>query len=390
MLRTATKISNKKSFFLSLLLAGFLMGLMMTSFLTASAVPDATLQETTDTSEDSETSETETETEDTDVTETELEEEPDDDDDGIDDETEMKNEREISIEHDADDVKIESQLKFGEQKDEIHIEIEVHDEPKVKLEYSSEANSAEIELSFKVKFYSIVEYIDQDANGVFNESEDLLVQEYRLDQVAFEPIDYVAQDGPGNSTLHIITINTTDGVFLLRFYAVSEFTMVNEAIVTPTQAKIDIEIHNFPYNDSNSDLALQTKLEATKEYEHDDDTEDEAEGRAEEEKEVEVSMGGFVGFFSWTETVLVDGVNQTVLSSPVEDDDSSTDQKIFLNYPRGTDIIHDPKIGVAGVIQVADNLSPSGSSPSNGYLIPVTLVVLALVGGKTVYQRKRK
>ncbi|MFW9854977.1 MAG: hypothetical protein ACFFFG_07940 [Candidatus Thorarchaeota archaeon] len=387
MLQTATKISNKKSFFLSLLLASFLLGLMMTSFLTVSGVADSILQETSETSVDDQTSGTQTE--DTDITETELEEEHDDDDDGIDDETEAKNEREISIEHDADDVKIESQLKFGEQKDEIHIEIEVHDEPKVKLEYSSEANSAEVELAFKVKFYSIIEYIDQDANGVFNESEDLIVQEYRLDQVAFEPIDYVTQDGPGNSILHKITINTTDGVFLLRFYAVSEFTIVNEALVTPTQAKIDVEIHNFPYNDTNSDLALQTKLEATKEYEEDEDTEDETEGRADEEKEVEVSMGGFVGFFSWTETALVDGVNQTVLSSPVEDDDSSTDQKIFLNYPRGNDIIHDPKIGVAGVILVADNLSPSGS-PSNGYLIPVTLVVLALIGGKTVYQRKRK
>lgn len=352
----------------------------MTSFLTASAVPDTLLQEDNETSDTNETSETETEQNE--------DEDEDEDDDGIDDETETKNERELRIEYDDNDVRIESKLRFGEQKDEIDIEIEVHDEPKIKLEYSSEAGSTEIELEFKVKFYSIIEYIDQDDNGVFNESVDQTVQEYRLDQVTYDPINYTTEVTADNSTLHIITISTNDSVFLLRLIVVTEFTMIDGNLITPTQAKLDIEIHNFPYNDSNSTLALQTKLEATQEYEHDGETEDETEGRSEKEEEVEITMGGFVGFFSWAETALIDGFNQTVKSSPVEDDEGSTDQKIFLNYPRGTHIIHDPKIGVAGILLVPQ--ATDLSVPSSGYLIPMTLLVFALVGGKAVYQRKRR
>ncbi|MHA1211371.1 MAG: hypothetical protein ACTSSH_02815, partial [Candidatus Heimdallarchaeota archaeon] len=57
-----------------------------------------------------------------------------------------------------------------------------------------------------------------------------------------------------------------------------------------------------------------------------------------------------LGFFSWSEIALVDGVEQPVLASPFEADDF--EHKLYLNYPLGDLIIHDPKVGVMNVLQL--------------------------------------
>lgn len=341
---------------------------------------DAQVVGLTNQDDETETSEQEDEIEDTDEVE-----DVDDDDDGIEDEEEKANEREIDIETNDDEVKVESQLKVGEKKDEIHIELKTTDEPEIKLEYESESGSTETELEFKIRFYSLIEYNDLDQDKVFNESQDDLVQEIRLDQIEYLPISYRTETLGSNTTLHVINVTSSNGLFSLQFYLTNEFSLVNDALITPTEMKFDIGINDFPYANDSSALALKIRLEAESKYEHDEDTEDENEGRSTNEEEVEVSMNGFTGFFSWIESVTVDGITHVVKSSPVDEDDNDpTEQKIYLNYPRGSHILHDPKVGVAGVLQVV------GQSSTPGYLGLVTVLMLAVMSGMITIHRRRR
>jgi hypothetical protein len=314
------------------------------------------------------------------------EEDEDEDDDGVDDDDEAVNERSLQIEANEKEVQIQSKLKNGENEDSIEIEFTVTDEPEIQVEYESEFGSTEMELSFKVKFYSLIEYNDTNLDGLYNESDDDLVQELRLDDshVGYLPISYITEL-VGSTTIHIINATTTDGVFSLQFFIAEEFVLIDGALVTPTEMKIDIGINDFPYMSDSSILALKLRLEAETEYEQDEDTEDEEGERATSEVEVEVTMNGFTGFFSWSENVLVDGIMKHVKASAVDIDDlDSTKQKMYLNYPRGTKILHDPKIGVAGILLIAT--SPMGAPGFETLIAAFAFFTAAIV---TIYRRRR-
>jgi hypothetical protein len=329
---------------------------------------------------ETETSETEHEEDDED----EDEKDEDTDNDEVEDEIEEKNERDVEIEVEDYSVQIKTQLKTGENKDEIKVKFTVDDDPKFKLEYESEVGDTETELEFTIKFKSITEYLDVDSNGVYNKSIDDKIQVLSFEDMDFLPIEY-STSTISNATVHLFKSSTVDGMFTLQFYVAGEFTPVNGSLVAPTEVKIDIGIHDFPYLNDSSLLALYTKLESEAEYEYDADTEDETEGLSSEEEEVEVEMSGFVGFFSWSELVVVDGQTLSVLSSPVYTDDiDSNEQKIYLNYPHGNEIIHDPKVGVAGILSM--DAVPT-DIPGFESLIAAFAFLTAAVA--TVYRRRR-
>ena len=90
-----------------------------------------------------------------------------------------------------------------------------------------------------------------------------------------------------------------------------------------------------------------------------------------------------MGFFTWEENATVDGISKPVLSSTIEvDDDDELEQKLYLNYPRGTHIYHDPKVGIATLT-------------STSQMFPIIIIgsiigVVAVAGIVLVIIRKRK
>ncbi|MHA2289741.1 MAG: hypothetical protein ACXABG_13230 [Promethearchaeota archaeon] len=208
----------------------------------------------------------------------------------------------------------------------------------------------EFKLTFEVLFKGIIEYVDLNENGVLDEEEDEIVSDYGFN--SFKPIDYSLQSISDDSSLHYILINTTDGIFALHIYLVEEFVYVDETLITPTEAKIDIEITNYNYSVSNSQLALSTKLWSEETYKEREETKDEEEGYASDEKEVFVENDVYSGFFSWKETALVDGVEMDVLTKRFELEEENLEW-LLICYPRGDHIYHDPKIGI--LIGVAAN-----------------------------------
>ncbi|MFX0028722.1 MAG: hypothetical protein ACFE8B_05905 [Candidatus Hermodarchaeota archaeon] len=309
----------------------------------------------------------------------------DNDDDGVDDDFEDSKKRDIQIEIDTGQIEIESKLRQGSTVDELKMHVKydsdgVEIEVSYESEYTSE-NETEFEIEFSATFRELIEFVDQNGNGIYEPSIDTTIQEVELN--SFHPVEYSTSNISGDTTLHYLFINSTDGIFAAHVFVVEEFTIVNETLITPTTAKIDIEINNFNYIDLNSQLALYVKLESEAEYETDEKTEDESNGYASHESGVIVKNNTNIGYFTWAENATVDGVSKEILSSNIEvDDDDEFEQKFYLNYPRGNHIYHDPKIGISTLT-------------STSQMFPILIVgsiigVIAIVGVLLVIIRKRK
>jgi hypothetical protein len=279
----------------------------------------------------------------------------DDDGDGVPDDVEQQNLRTVSVQQSGSEFQIESTLKNSQTQDQMEIQFRPNgDGLGVSLQYQSESVSSEVELSIEVLFRKIVEYVDINANGVYDAGVDTFIKEVFLNSFAPASYSVLVIDG---ANVHYIHIATSDGVFSIHAYVPEEFTIVNGTLVTPTQVKFDIEINGFTYSDGSSDLALYTRLSSEGDYETKTQTEDESSGYASGESEVETADGGHhTAIFSWATTATIDGITKPVgTTSLATDDDMGSEQKMYICYPHGTNIYHDPKVGVAGVIQAPFN-----------------------------------
>ena len=107
-----------------------------------------------------------------------------------------------------------------------------------------------------------------------------------------------------------------------------------------------------------------------------------------------------MGFFSWSETVLVDSiiksVNVTVITSVEqtitdEGKEISKSSIVYFCYPRGESIIHDPKIGVVSKSYDSFMLSflDEVISTNNIFVLLGIYLVASIIFIGTVYLRKR-
>jgi len=306
---------------------------------------------------------------------------PDDDNDGVDDTHEDENKRDIDIWIGECVVEIASIRRSENKKDIIELRVGYTEnglsvrvsygtfikecEPVVEEEPPEGEgdivtngeeyceDSVEYKLVFEVLFRGLIEFIDLNGDGVFDEEHDEVISDYGFH--SFQPIDYSLISISDDTNLHYLLFNTTDGIFAAHIYLVEEFVYVGETLISPTEVKIDLEITNYDYQDDNSQLALMTKLWAEETYREREETSDEKEGYATDEKEVSTQNSKYSGFFSWKETALIDGVEMEVLTRELDYEDESH-QVLFICYPRGLHIYHDPKIGIFIGIPAEGNL----------------------------------
>ncbi len=310
----------------------------------------------------------------------------DEDEDGIEDEVEDENEREVSVEYSENEVQIESSYENNGVENQFQIKVSTEsDGLKFKLEFQEENDTLETEMEFEVRFREIVEFKDLNADEIFNAGDDVIQV---LELSDWKPIVYTVED-INNATVHKLFVETTDEVFTATLYATGEFANIDGVIVAPTQVKVDVGIHNFDYDQNDTQLALKVELESELDvdYNEDEDTEDEEYGHVENdynEQEVEINMADYGGFFSWIETALVDGVEVEVKVTPLEMD--FEENKLYLNYPRGTEIIHDPKVGLSNLLQIA-NTSFLGN---NNMLFIAAASVLTLTGLVLIFRKRFK
>lgn len=274
-------------------------------------------------------------------------------------------EEEREVEFDEDEMEIVGRNldedEEGEYEDEYRLKISTEEGVKFEMEYEDLLVVGEVELEFEVKFDKIVEFVDNNGDGLYDDGEEIYV--YDLEEVSFAPAQYTPENVNG-VTVHKVTIQTEDGVFKVTLYASGTPLIISGENVGPNEVKIDIEINNFPYHDSNSKLALKTELESELEVE-----EEKHEIEETNEEEVEVTSGNYGGFFSWKKTATVDGVLKPVKSTEISEDPEEGDRELYLIYEHGDSIVHDPKIGVRGAI--------AGVVPAMQWILVIVAAVLA-------------
>jgi len=279
---------------------------------------------------------------------------------------------------------IESQLESGGTEDSFKIEVDVGaNGVEFKIAFEAETAINETERAFEVDFRQLVEFIDNNSNGVYDESIDTDVQ--TLELVSFLPIAYSTENISG-TTVHVFDVSTTDGIFGARIYATGDFTDINGSLIAPTQVKIDVFIRNFNFTEVDSQLALKVGLSTELETSLSDQTEDEEDGRATNEAAVDILMTDINGFFSWKESAVIDGVAYQVNSSIHEV--SATEQEIYLNYPQGNEIIHDPKIGFENLLIMGGNPLPIVQILADNFL-PISIGLAIVVIGVVVVTKRR-
>jgi len=262
-------------------------------------------------------------------------EELDDDGDDVDDDHEESEKRELDIEVSDDTVKVESEIEHEEMENEYKIDFSTDDGIALDLEYSSELNSAEYELELAVRFLSLVEYIDENGDGVYSEEE--AVQTIDLRQLHYSNPSVTQITSIDGEEGYKIESHSEDQTFDFQIiaYTFPKHAVIDDSTLNPTEMKITIVINNFTYNEDQSELALLIKATSVMEMETE---------TMNEEDDIEIKSATATGYFSWSNEVLVDGAQRTVNSTVIKTGEKSL---IALSYPQGTEIVHDPRLGIS-------------------------------------------
>jgi len=267
--------------------------------------------------------------------------EKDDDGDQVDDEKESHEERKLEIEVSDSTAKAESKIETEDMENEFEIHFKTEEGISIELKYKNETEQGEEEteakLKLKVLFLTIIEYFDNDTSGSLTEN-DTIIQTMNLTELSY-------------TTPEVTTITSKDGETGYRFESVGTlkgfkfnitavlfptYALVDNTIVSPTETKITISITNFPFNDTTGVSALTLQVKATSQMKIDKENET-------MESEIKVKSDIAEGYFSWERWAIVDDKNSTVNHSFTKTEEGTM---INLCYPRGSNIVHDPKLGV--------------------------------------------
>ena len=136
----------------------------------------------------------------------------DDDFDGIDDDLENLNKRDIEIDFSGDEFEVQTILRTGALRDSIKFSVSYDNEGlNIELQYESEFegddqnNEDDLnrnELEFSISFRKLIEFVDMDTNGIYDDSVDQTIQEVEIKD--FKPIKYSQINVSLDTILHYI------------------------------------------------------------------------------------------------------------------------------------------------------------------------------------------
>lgn len=233
--------------------------------------------------------------------------------------------------------------------DSFKVELFIGEDFQVALKYKENSKESEHRIDVTLKFMNIVEFDDRNNDGRYQPSEE--IQLYRLDNRSLGPIEYRTENGPARP-VHVLTASTHDKVFTMVFYMTGEFTKLfgqnSQVNMTPSEVKFDIMIRGFHFKDNASRLALDGQIITNETLQFDNQTIDEKLKVARDESgcvfnDRENIAGAFL---SWANWAMVDGQKRPIQMDIPPATMVNETKRLTINYPRGADIFHDPKMGV--------------------------------------------
>lgn len=260
-----------------------------------------------------------------------------------------KEKRDVKVEVTQSKEVIESESEIAGNEDELKIEFD-NGSHNFNFEYESEDSGSDLEAKIKVELFDLIEWRDVNGNGRYdpNISEeaiqkiglgDLTSSSVTTDSIAVGGINGVRVVGASAAPAKYSDLTMT-----LTLQMFGESLQFAGAPLEPTSMKFDIGIKGFPYQGNDTALALFAKVVMV--------AEDDAEVGEKDQLGIASRIGKYVSFFSWGSKVSVDGqegtVGQTLLKEEKKSEVGKTElmSELYLLYPRGNIILHDPKLGV--------------------------------------------
>jgi len=246
--------------------------------------------------------------------------------------------------------RVRSQWNLNNSTDAFEINFASDPEPSLKLEYMPSSNESNIQLKFKIILKEIVEFEDGNNNSRYDPT-DVIVSKYDFNSVDFTNLTYNNETLSSGESIVRAETHTVDNVFTMNMVISDNFTTCYKQLITPSEMKIDFIIQHYPYVENTTQLALLLEIITDHDLGIESESFDEKNGFASNESAINISSMNYSGFFSWLNTAIVDGVNQSVQATIFKEENIGSNgpeltNYIALSYPRGTQIIHDPKIGV--------------------------------------------
>lgn len=297
-------------------------------------------------------------------------------------------ERELEVEIEDWEISIESRCTINGKTNELSIEFDA-DEAEIEIEYEEESGTAEKEMELEVEFLRLIEYQDNNGDGIYNAG-DLIIKEYKVRDSTFTTPTHKRVRIDNSTGYEISCVYTIGGGTIgggrlgLKFIILNESANVSGELLKPTWMKINITI-DYPEL-SDTLLCLEIGVESEVETEG---------GSNEGLEELRAQLHGYVGFFDWERQAMVDGTIKDVKSvimkttENVERDSDETELEneriVYLCYPRGERIIHDPIVGIR-----ESALPGFLGVPMTVWYIGIVVAVAAIAIGIVLYARKRK
>ena len=217
------------------------------------------------------------------------------------------------------------------------------------------------------------------------------ISPYRFEDVNFtKPVVLLIKEDGTVTGLKIRT-GTEDGIFGLTFYLVSTVQYGQERGISPFEVKYDISIKDYPFRAVDSFLELETIfsfpemfLKAPGDRKFDEKPLPSDWKSPSKERTLGIDVESLSMFFSWATNVTVDGEDHNVTAEYTVsvDGESTMVEKMTFIYPQGQSILHDPKIGVSDLLEIAEDATEFIElliSWSTGLGIGVVLIAVVAV-----------
>jgi hypothetical protein len=307
----------------------------------------------------------------------------DDDEDGDDDEDEIRWDEEghsYEVEVTADEVKIEIESENATVESKLELKFDL-DKSKMKLEFEEEAGSSEVKQELEVDFEELIEFIDDDGDGAYQQGETVL-RAWGFDSMAWQTpmTSDIVQHGVNGIEIEVIAqLSDEDETFSIVLRVLSAPVDSPAGPLSPTQIKADFIIEGWNWQSNQSMLGLRLAVESEFEVEIEDD------GVHADYllSQTNLSLG-----FTWLGQADVDGITQPVNSTILNLDGHR--KEIVLAYAAGDLIVHDPIIGASYTAKassspaIVDPPVESNNLPYGiGALILIALIALVLISRRT-------
>ena len=200
-------------------------------------------------------------------------------------------------------------------------------------------------LEFGVKYESLIEFTDFDANGFFEPAVDVIIAQTALDNITRTEFGYGVDGQPSYYSKY----STLGGVFKVNLYTSREHVLLARQVglLAPNELKSCLTFTNYGLLTPGTNLALKLSLNATHNLIFSNTG-----------LSVKSSIGEYMVEYEWYDRAITDGTTTIVNTTVPKFSVPSKDGVIYINFGELTNASYDPRLSwsvpIPGKWNIAD------------------------------------